>query len=362
MLSSPLLESGSVVSDSLSHILPSGVLLLDKPAGISSNGALGRIKHHLRPLLGKKFKLGHAGTLDPFATGLLPILIGQGTRFSDAMINAGKVYVATLHFGITTSTGDTEGEITDRFSHQMDLSKEVLERVILPFMGNIQQIPPMYSALKHQGKPLYDYARQGVDIPRSARPVRIDKLDWLAQEGETAVLRVACGKGVYVRTLAEDIGRALGYGAHLSALRRLQVGAFNVEGALSLEQIDQQSPEHIVRTLMLPCDQMVQHYPKVSLFAVDVPRFLEGQRIALSGAYSILSSAGTPISRDDIALSEGEGGLVRIYEQGREGSVSFLGLGSVKQQFLYPVLVLARVPLPLAGEGIKATATTHPLP
>lgn len=210
-----------------------GVLLLDKPEGLSSNHALQRAKRTVDAR-----KAGHTGTLDPFATGLLICCFGRATKISAAMLEADKVYEATLTFGEETDSGDLTGHITARAPADFgSVDAAALEAALTAFRGEIEQIPPMISALKRDGKPLYEYARQGIELERPPRRIVIHALDLLACEGRTARLRVHCSKGTYVRTLAQDIGRRLGCLAHLSALRRTAVGPFPIEQAVGLEAL-----------------------------------------------------------------------------------------------------------------------------
>lgn len=210
-----------------------GVLLLDKPVGLSSNHALQRAKRTMDAR-----KAGHTGTLDPFATGLLICCFGRATKISARMLEADKVYEATLAFGEETDSGDLTGHIVARADEGFaGVAALDLEAVLAEFRGQIEQIPPMVSALKRDGKPLYEYARQGIELERPARTVTIHALDLLACEGTRARVRVHCSKGTYVRTLAQDIGRRLGCRAHLSALRRTAVGPFSIEQAVGLEAL-----------------------------------------------------------------------------------------------------------------------------
>lgn len=210
-----------------------GVLLLDKPEGLSSNHALQRAK---RALDAKK--AGHTGTLDPFATGLLVCCLGRATKIAASMLNADKTYVATLRFGEETDSGDLTGNIIFHAMAGFDGVKQAdLENVLPNFRGTIEQIPPMYSALKRDGKPLYEYARQGIELDRPARQITIYKLEILSFTGLEAQIAVHCSKGTYIRTLAQDIGRQLGCGAHLVALRRTQVGPFALDNAIALEAL-----------------------------------------------------------------------------------------------------------------------------
>jgi len=210
-----------------------GVLLLDKPQGLSSNHALQRAK---RTLDAKK--AGHTGTLDPFATGLLVCCLGRATKIATTMLNADKSYLATLKFGAETDTGDLTGQaVFQALGSFRGVSREDLERALMGFRGESDQIPPMYSALKRDGKPLYHYARQGIELERAARRITIHELEVRRFDGMQAEILVSCSKGTYVRTLAQDIGRRLGCGAHLSALRRTRVGPFGLAQAVALEAL-----------------------------------------------------------------------------------------------------------------------------
>jgi len=210
-----------------------GVLLLDKPEGLSSNHALQRAKRALDAR-----KAGHTGTLDPFATGLLVCCLGRATKISGQMLEADKAYVATLRFGEETDSGDLTGHVVASAGTEFaGVDRGALEDVLEGFRGEIEQIPPMYSALKRDGKPLYEYARQGVELDRPPRRVVIHRLALLRVQGMEADIDVHCSKGTYIRTLAQDIGRALGCRAHLTALRRTQVGPFRIEQAIGLETL-----------------------------------------------------------------------------------------------------------------------------
>ncbi|WP_347316305.1 tRNA pseudouridine(55) synthase TruB, partial [Ralstonia pseudosolanacearum] len=212
-----------------------GVLLLDKPIGWSSNDALIRAKR----LLWAK-KAGHTGTLDPLATGLLPLCFGEATKFSQDLLEADKTYEAVVRLGIRTSTADAEGEVLSE--RPVAVTPEQLRAAIGRFVGEIDQVPPMHSALKKDGKPLYEYARAGQTVERAARRVTIRAIDVLATDldaaAPTVTLRVCCSKGTYIRTLGEDLGEALGCGAHLVALRRTQVGSLTLDGAVTLEALE----------------------------------------------------------------------------------------------------------------------------
>jgi len=229
-----------------------GWLLLDKPVDLSSNHALQRAKR-----LMDAQKAGHTGTLDPFATGLLICCFGRATKIAGHLLEADKTYTATLLFGVETDSGDLTGEVVSQADASFEgVSQQALEAVLPNFRGVISQVPPMTSALKHKGRPLYAYAREGITIDRPPREVTIHELDVLSCEGRTASIKVSCSKGTYIRTLAQDIGRALGVGAHLVALRRDSVGTFDIKDAFTLEQIAElASPLTAVRSLSeLPAD------------------------------------------------------------------------------------------------------------
>ena len=251
--------------------LVDGVLLLDKPVGLSSNDALIKAKRVMNAK-----KAGHTGTLDPFATGLLPLCFGEATKFSQDLLEADKTYEATVHLGIMTNTGDTEGEAIE--TREVDVTLEQIEAALARFRGPILQVPPMYSALKRDGKALYEYAREGIVLEREARPVTIHWLELVGYEAPMLKIRVCCSKGTYVRVLGEDIGAALGCGAHLNALRRIQVGALTIDGMITLEQL-QAHPEP--RTLLAPTDALLSTFPAVALTDELAKRFLNGQRLAL---------------------------------------------------------------------------------
>lgn len=210
-----------------------GVLLLDKPEGFSSNHALQRAKRTVDAR-----KAGHTGTLDPFATGLLVCCMGRATKIAGHMLNADKGYLATLAFGEETDSGDLTGHVVQAAGPDFQgVTQEALEKALESFRGDIEQIPPMYSALKRDGKPLYEYARQGIELERPPRQVTIHELTLIDFTGLEAVIMVQCSKGTYIRTLAQDIGRQLGCGAHLKALRRTRVGPFSLDHAISLDAL-----------------------------------------------------------------------------------------------------------------------------
>ena len=251
-----------------------GVLLLDKPIGLSSNQALQKAKWLLRAE-----KAGHTGTLDPLATGVLPLCFGAATKFSQMHLDADKAYLATARLGIKTSTGDAEGDVISE--RVVQVSAQQLEAAIKQFTGPIAQIPPMHSALKKDGKPLYEYARAGVEVERAARHVTIYELNVtqaLVNAAQPAIEFIAkCSKGTYIRTLGEDIGEALGCGAHLSALRRIRTGDFDQSQCITLEALEAMTEDERMACL-LPVDILLAGHAVVTLDGDNAARFLSGMR------------------------------------------------------------------------------------
>jgi tRNA pseudouridine55 synthase len=246
------------------------VLLLDKPLGLSSNQALQKAKWLLRAE-----KAGHTGTLDPLATGVLPLCFGAATKFSQLHLDADKTYEATARLGIKTATGDAEGEvIAERPVH---VTPEDLARVEAQFTGPIRQVPPMHSALKKDGKALYEYAREGVEVERTPRDVVIHKLELSAIGDDVIRILASVSKGTYIRTLGEDIGEALGCGAHLSSLRRTATGGFVEAQCITLEALEAMDEEERLAQL-LPAEALVDGHSRVTLGAEDAARFLSGLR------------------------------------------------------------------------------------
>ncbi len=304
----------------------SGVLLLDKPCGISSNRALQIIKR-----IFAASKAGHTGTLDPLATGLLPICLGEATKFSSALLGADKTYEAVLKLGYISTTGDAEGEISVVGDVKLMLLQ--VEAVLQSFIGPITQIPPMYSALKHQGKPLYTYAREGVEIERQPREITIHDLRIETLVGNEMCITVKCSTGTYVRTLAEDIGRALGCGgAYLTALRRSAVKNFDLSQSYTLDQLEAM-PLSQRDICLYSADSLLRNFPAVMLDSATVLSLLQGQTVA------------DPLSIK--GLMEGE--KVRLYDR----EENFLGLGEVTTQGEI-------APKRLMAEKISAAKTYQP--
>jgi tRNA pseudouridine55 synthase len=295
------------------------VLLLDKPLGLSSSAALQQARR-----LYRAEKAGHTGTLDPLATGLLPLCFGAATKFSQASLDADKAYRATLRLGVTTSTGDAEGEVLRL--RAVAVSRERIEAACSGFVGTIDQVPPMHSALKHEGRALYDYARAGIEVERAARRVTIQAIDVVEWRDDALVIDVHCGKGTYIRTLAEAIGEALGCGAHLAALRRTASGALSLADAHSLDSLAALD-EAARDALLLPADALLADSPEVRLDDADAGRFLSGLRRRLDAS---------------------DAPLVRVYGCERR---AFLGSGHIVARELIPTRLLS----PLEVQGLLET-------
>ena len=287
-----------------------GVLVLDKPAGITSNAALQQAKR----LLGAA-KAGHAGTLDPLASGVLPLLFGEATKFSSFLLDADKEYLADVRLGVRTTTGDAEGEVIAR--HPVEVDDAAIESALARFRGEIDQVPPMHSALKYRGRPLYEIARQGGTVPRAPRRIAIRSLELLERSGEMLQIRVSCSKGTYVRVLAEDLGAALGPGAHLAALSRTVAGSFRIGQAVTLAEfgsLDSSARER----LLLPVDALLQALPPLHLDQGTAGAFLNGRTVV---------------------RQQGPEGRRRVYA----GSSELLGVGEVgRGGELRPLRLVAR--------------------
>lgn len=279
-----------------------GVLLLDKPIGLTSNQALQRVKR-----LFDARKAGHTGSLDPLASGLLPICLGQATKVSGFLLNAGKRYQVVARLGQRTDTGDADGQVIEERPVPA-LDRGLVKRVLARFEGSQTQIPPMYSAIKHQGQRLYKLARQGIEIERQPREIEIHGLELLSLEADALELEVACSKGTYVRTLVEDIARALGTVAHVIVLRRLGVGPYAEGRMYKLEELEALAEQGMERLdeLLLPVDSALDHWPSVELGADSAYYLMQGQAVMAPGAPS--------------------SGKVRLYDEGH----GFLGIGEVK--------------------------------
>ncbi len=287
-----------------------GVLLFDKPLELSSNIALQKVRR-----LFQAEKAGHTGTLDPLATGLLPICFGEATKFSVGLLESDKTYSAKVRLGQSTTTGDAEGEVIS--SYDVNVNEEQVLAVLEGFCGEIQQLPPMHSALKFQGKPLYEYIRKGITIERELRKVFIHELTMESLSGCELNISVRCSKGTYVRTLAEDIGNALGCGAHLQGLRRTAIARFSLNHAYTLPQLEAMTSLERDACL-LPLDCMLMALPRLDLDAVQLGRMAQGQRLGL-----------------DLLLADGQ---LRLYAEGE-----FVGLGELLGRRLAPSRLISSV-------------------
>ncbi len=260
-----------------------GILLLDKPVGITSNQALQKVKG-----LFMARKAGHTGSLDPLASGMLPVCLGEATKMSQFLLTSDKRYQVTARLGLRTATGDAEGEIIAQRTVP-DLDMRQLNKVFDAFRGEIQQVPSMYSALKHQGKPLYHLARQGISVPRESRHLTIYQLDLLHVEGDLIQFELHCSKGTYVRTLVDDFGEILQCGAHVIALRRLSVGAYHADQMISLQSLQTASQMDSLEVLdryLLPIHSAVAHWPELRLTESTVFYLKQGSAVMVPQAPS----------------------------------------------------------------------------
>lgn len=274
-----------------------GVLLLDKPRGLTSNGALQAARR-----LFCAAKAGHTGTLDPLATGLLPLCFGEATKFSQGLFDADKRYRAGIVLGVRTDTADAEGAVIA--TREVRVTRGEVELALARFLGDIDQVPPMHSALKRDGRPLYELARQGIEVERPPRRIRIHSIELLCCEPPMLEIDVFCSKGTYIRSLADDLGEVLGCGAHLSSLRRTAIAGFDVREAIALDALEKAEPG-ARRACLLPADTLVRDLPRLDLDVRQAAQLLHGQPVAYSG--------GDP------------GGLYRTYGAGR-----FLGVAQAR--------------------------------
>jgi tRNA pseudouridine55 synthase len=304
-----------------------GVLLFDKPLHLSSNAALQKVRR-----LFQAEKAGHTGTLDPLATGLLPICFGEAAKFSSGLLDADKAYRATVRLGATSSTGDAEGDITPSDAPLPD--ERGVREVLAQFIGEIEQIPPMHSALKHQGRPLYEYIRKGETIDRPPRRVTIHELELERFAGDVMEIRVRVSKGTYIRTLAEDIGGALGCGAHLLALRRTATARLSLDNAYTWEQLEAMSlPQR--DACLLPTDSLLPELPVLHLDGDQVKRLAQGQRLRLE--------------------SRQTEGRVRLH-----GPLGFIGTGLLRAGSLAPERLIAAVARLAASAAAQAAPESGP--
>ncbi|RMJ04450.1 tRNA pseudouridine synthase B [Marinobacter litoralis] len=290
-----------------------GILVIDKPQGVTSNGILQQVKR----LYGAA-KAGHTGALDPLATGVLPLCFGEATKFSQTMLDSDKAYITTARLGVRTETGDSEGAVVEE-KPVPSLTETEVEAVLENFRGDIQQVPSMYSALKHQGKPLYEYAREGIEIERPARPVTIYELKLLAVRDNELDLAVTCTKGTYIRSLVEDIGQELGCGAHVVALRRTLAAGYTLDNVQNIETLEaMRERDESLDGLLLPPESALTMFPEHRLSGPALVSILNGQPVRIPGQ---------PFE-----------GFVRVY-----GNHSFVGLAEAQPEGEDTVLVPRRL-------------------
>ena len=295
-----------------------GVLLLDKPYEMSSNHALQAVKR-----IYFAQKAGHTGALDPLATGMLPICLGEGTKFSQFLLDTDKTYQVTAKLGIRTTTSDADGEIVAEKT--VDISPEQLAQALDRFQGTTKQVPSMYSALKYQGQPLYKYAREGIEVPREARDITVFRLELLRFEHDEVELEIHVSKGTYIRTIIDDLGEILGCGAHVAQLRRLAVGSYPIEAMVTLAQLEallekaqteQVSPSSLLDPLLLPMETAVVGLEKVYVDDMSANFLRHGNPVQVSNA---------PVE-----------GLVQVYigEANNSNNVEFIGVGQINDDGL----------------------------
>lgn len=307
-----------------------GVILVDKPTGMSSNHVLQKVRGMFAAQ-----KAGHTGALDPLATGMLPVCLGEATKFSQYLLDSDKCYQVVAHLGVRTDTSDADGEVVSEKPVSVNL--EQVEQALDAFRGPIQQVPTMFSALKYQGKPLYEYARKGIEVPREARPITVYSFDIVKLEGHLLTMDVHCSKGTYVRTLVDDLGEALGCGAHVAALRRTRVADYPVEQMFTLEQLqarrDQANDEELnpgfyLDELLLPMDTAVANLPELHIDAASASYVRNGNPVRVT--------------------SELPTGPVRIKLEGTE---EFLGVGELDDEAM---LAPKRLIVPAAQRAEKS--------
>jgi len=281
----------------------SGILVLDKPQGMTSNDAVQKAKR-----LFNAEKVGHTGALDPLATGVLPLCLGEATKFSQYLLNSDKKYWTRLQLGVATDTGDSEGQVQET-RPVVGIDEPLVEAALEAFRGEIMQIPSMFSAIKHKGQPLYKLARQGIEVEREARAVTIFSNRLIALSGEQLELEIHCSKGTYIRTIAEDLGRALGCGAHVIALRRLAAGPYGEADLITMDMLEAAEDHAALDAYLLPVSTVVQHWPEVRLNDDTAYYVRKGQAVIVAHAPS--------------------SGWVRLTEVSSEGPSRFLGVGEV---------------------------------
>ncbi|ABL99170.1 tRNA pseudouridine(55) synthase TruB [Shewanella amazonensis] len=265
-----------------------GIVLLDKPTGMSSNHALQRVKR-----IYNASKAGHTGALDPLATGMLPVCLGEATKFSQHLLDADKRYLVTAKLGQRTDTSDSDGEVVSE--RPLNFTQEALDAALDSFRGDTLQVPSMFSALKYQGQPLYKYAREGKEVPREARPITVFELNFIKLEGDELTLDIHCSKGTYIRTIIDDLGEKLGCGAHVIMLRRTAVAGYPYERMVTiealealLEQAEKEGvePKTLLDPLLLPMDTAVANFPEVNIPDAVAPYLMNGNPVRVAGVSS----------------------------------------------------------------------------
>ena len=299
-------KEGPVVRKKVNKRKINGVLVLDKPVGVTSNAALQMTKR-----LFEAAKAGHTGSLDPLATGVLPLCFGEATKFSQYLLDADKRYLATFKLGVSTTTGDAEGEIVAKVQvPSLELSE--IDAVLDQFRGKIQQTPSMFSALKVNGQPLYKLARQGIEVERKSREVTILRYDALEYEGDLLKVDIECTKGTYVRSLAEDLGKVLGCGAHVAELRRIKSGPYEVAASVTIAELEKMKEEGGLApldALLLPVESSIADWPAINLTELTAGYFKQGQAVQVAHVPS--------------------NGLVRIFSEVESNDPVFIGVGEI---------------------------------
>ncbi len=284
----------------------SGIIVLDKPVGISSNDAVQRAKR-----LFFARKVGHTGSLDPLASGVLPLCFGEATKFSQYLLSSDKRYGVTIKLGVSTDSGDADGNVLEE-KPVPELSTAVVEQALDAFLGEIDQTPPMFSAIKHKGQPLYKLARQGIEVERESRRVSIYENLLLGLEGDCLELEIHCSKGTYVRSIAEDLGAAMGCGAHVTALRRLSAGPFELTEALSFEDLEERKDSGELDAALQPVESAVRTWPEIRLTGATAYYLRQGQPVMVPNA---------PVS-GWVQITEEDDGFLGVGEIDNDGRVA----------------------------------------
>lgn len=253
-----------------------GIIIIDKPMGRTSHDMV----YVMRKLTGIK-KVGHTGTLDPMATGVLPVCIGNATKVADMLTLSDKRYIAELVLGRTTDTQDADGKVLTEC--EVNCTEEEIRAAVMSFVGEFEQVPPMYSAIKQNGKKLYELARQGIEVERKSRRITIHSIDILKIDGNHVTIDVSCSKGTYIRTLCEDIGKKLGVGAYMNTLRRTKTGPFSIEESYTVEDVEKLKENGQLESVMIPVDRMFEEYPKITLNSKQVKSVTNGMAMTYRG-------------------------------------------------------------------------------